>query len=153
MTGQSGIRDFGDFRWDAVEHRRYKEDGSAPFRDISRQVLFEEPALCCELRYFEMAPGGYSTLERHQHMHGVMIFRGHGHCLLGTEVRAVKPFDLVTIPAWTWHQFRATEGESFGFLCMVNRNRDRPQLPTEAELLALRGIPAVAAFLDGAFPG
>ena len=149
MTGESGIRDFGDFRWHAVEHRRYKEDGSAPFRDISRQVLFEEPALCCELRYFEMAPGGYSTLERHQHMHGVMIFRGHGHCLLGTEVRAVKPFDLVTIPAWTWHQFRATEGESFGFLCMVNRNRDRPQLPTEAELLVLRGIPAVAAFLDG----
>jgi len=153
MTGESCIRDFGDFRWHAVEHRRYKADGSAPFRDISRQVLFEEEALCCELRYFEMAPGGYSTLERHQHMHGVMIFRGRGHCLLGTEVRAVKPFDLVTIPAWTWHQFRATEGESFGFLCMVNRNRDRPQLPTEAELLALRGIPAVAAFLDGAFPG
>jgi quercetin dioxygenase-like cupin family protein len=149
MTGESGIRDFDDFRWAAVEHRRYKEDGSAPFRDISRQVLFEEPALCCELRYFEMAPGGYSTLERHQHMHGVMIFRGHGHCLLGTEVRAVKPFDLVTIPAWTWHQFRATAGEAFGFLCMVNRNRDRPQLPTEAELLVLRGIPAVAAFLDG----
>ena len=149
MTGQSGIRDFGDFRWDAVEHRRYKEDGSAPFRDISRQVLFEEPALCCELRYFEMAPGGYSTLERHQHMHGVMIFRGHGHCLLGSEVRAVKPFDLITIPAWTWHQFRATGGESFGFLCMVNRDRDRPQLPTEAELSALRDTAAVAAFLDG----
>ena len=149
MTGQRSIRDFGDFRWDGVEHRRYKEDGSAPFRDISRQVLFEEPALGCELRYFEMAPGGYSTLERHQHMHGVMVFRGHGHCLLGTEVRAVKPFDLVTIPAWTWHQFRATNGEAFGFLCLVNRDRDRPQLPTEAEMLALRGIAAVAAFLDG----
>ena len=149
MTGESGIRDFDDFRWEAVEHRRYKEDGSAPFRDISRQVLFEEPALGCELRYFEMAPGGYSTLERHQHMHGVMVFRGHGHCLLGTEVRAVKPFDLVTIPAWTWHQFRATNGEAFGFLCMVNRDRDRPQLPTEAEMLALRGVAAVAAFLEG----
>ncbi len=149
MTGLSGIRDFDDYRWEAVEHRRYKEDNSAPFRDISRQVLFEEPALCCELRYFEMAPGGYSTLERHQHMHGVMIFRGRGHCLLGTEVRAVKPFDLVTIPAWTWHQFRATEGEAFGFLCMVNRERDRPQLPTEAELLDLRRVPTVAAFLDG----
>jgi quercetin dioxygenase-like cupin family protein len=149
MTGQRSIRDFGDFRWEGVEHRRYKEDGSAPFRDISRQVLFEEPALGCELRYFEMAPGGYSTLERHQHMHGVMVFRGHGHCLLGGEVRAVKPFDLVTIPAWTWHQFRATNGEAFGFLCMVNRGRDRPQLPTEAEMLALRGIAAVAAFLDG----
>jgi len=30
-------------------------------------------------------------------MHGVMVFRGHGHCLLGTEVRPVRAFDLVTI--------------------------------------------------------
>ena len=150
MTGQSGIRDFGDFRWDAVEHRRYKEDGSAPFRDISRQVLFEEPALCCELRYFEMAPGGHSSLERHRHVHGVVIFRGRGHCLLDTAVHAVAPFDLVEVPALTWHQFRATREEPFGFLCMVNRERDPPQLPTEAELAALRAVPEVAAFLDGA---
>jgi quercetin dioxygenase-like cupin family protein len=143
------IRDFAGFRWDGVENRPYKDDGSAPFRAIARQVLFEEPALGCELRYFEMQAGGYSTLERHEHMHGVMIFRGHGHCLLGTEVRAVKPFDLVTIPAWTWHQFRATPGEPFGFLCMVNHQRDRPQLPTADELQALRAVPAVAAFLDG----
>ena len=65
---------------------RTRKTGSAPFRAISRQVLFEDPALECELRYFEMAPGGYSTLERHQHMHAVMIFRGHGHCLLGSAV-------------------------------------------------------------------
>ena len=143
------IRDFHDFRWDGVDHLPYKEEGSAPFHAISRQVLFGEPALVCELRYFEMAPGGYSTLERHAHMHGVMIFRGHGHCLLATELRAVKPGDLVTIPAWTWHQFRATAGEAFGFLCMVNHERDRPQLPAEADLAALRAVPEVAAFLDG----
>ncbi len=148
-TGQPRIRSFRDFRWDAVEHRPYKEEGSAPFRAISRQVLFEEPALGCELRYFEMDAGGFSTLERHEHMHGVMVFRGHGHCLLGSTVRPVKPGDLVTIPAWTWHQFRATSGEAFGFLCMVNRERDRPQLPTEADLAGLRGVAAVAAFLDG----
>ncbi len=145
-----GIRAFSGFRWDAVEHRPYKEDGSAPFRAISRQVLFEEPALACELRYFEMAAGGFSTLERHEHMHGVMIFRGHGHCLLGTTVHGVKPGDLVTIPAWTWHQFRATADEAFGFLCMVNHARDRPQLPSEADLAGLRAVAEVAAFLDGA---
>jgi len=81
-------------------------------------------------------------------MHGVMVFRGHGHCLLGSTVRVVAPFDLVSIPAWTWHQFRATRGETFGFLCMVNRERDRPQLPTEADLAALRANADVAAFLD-----
>jgi quercetin dioxygenase-like cupin family protein len=152
MAGESSarVRAFrAHFRWQDVMHRPYKDEGSAPFRAVTRQVLFEEQALDCELRYFEIAAGGYSTLERHEHMHGVMILRGRGHCLLGDGVRALAPFDLVTIPAWTWHQFRATEGEPLGFLCMVNRLRDRPQLPTEAELAALKAVPEVAAFLAG----
>ncbi len=137
------------YRWQEVEHRPYKAEGAAPFRAISRQVLFEDAALACELRYFEMEAGGYSTLERHEHMHGVMILRGRGRCLLGASVQPVAACDLVTIPAWTWHQFRADAGEPFGFLCMVNHARDRPQLPSEADLAALKSIPAVAAFLAG----
>ena len=144
---QPQFREFENYRWDAVAHLPYKEDGAAPFKAISRQVLFAEPRLGCELRYFEMDEGGFSTLERHEHMHAVMILRGHGQCLLGEDVLQVKPFDLVTIPSWTWHQFRATEGEPLGFLCMVNAQRDKPQLPTAEELEALRSHPAVAAFL------
>jgi quercetin dioxygenase-like cupin family protein len=136
-----------NFRWEGVAHQPYKQDGSAPFKDISRQVLFHDDSLACELRYFEMDAGGYSTLERHEHAHAVMILRGHGECLLDNEVRAVKPFDLVTIPSWTWHQFRATDGEPLGFLCMVNVLRDRPQLPNEDELAKLKATPAVARFL------
>ena len=137
------------FRWAGVDHLPYKEEGSAPFKAISRQVLFAEAKLGCELRYFEMAAGGYSTLERHEHVHAVMILRGRGRCLLGEEVREVGPHDLVTIPSWTWHQFRATEGEPLGFLCMVNAERDRPQLPSERELAELKAVPEVAAFLAG----
>ncbi len=144
---QTPFRAFHDYRWDEVACLPYKDDGAAPFKAISRQVLFAEAQLGCELRYFEMAAGGYSTLERHEHMHAVMILRGHGQCLVGEDVRPVKPFDLVTIPSWTWHQFRATDGEPLGFLCMVNALRDRPQLPTEQELAALKANPAVAAFL------
>jgi quercetin dioxygenase-like cupin family protein len=146
---QNLFRGFHDYRWDDVPRQPYKEDGTAPFKAISRQVLFAQAQLGCELRYFEMAAGGYSTLERHEHMHAVMILRGHGTCLVGEEVRAVEPFDLVTIPSWTWHQFRATEGEPLGFLCMVNAQRDRPQLPTEQELKALNAIQSVAKFLAG----
>jgi quercetin dioxygenase-like cupin family protein len=135
------------FRWDGVAHQPYKQDGSAPFKDISRQVLFHEDSLACEWRYFEMDAGGYSTLERHEHAHAVMILRGHGECLVGEEVRAVKPFDLISIPGGTWHQFRATSVEPFGFLCMVNTQRDRPQLPKEADLATLRQNPAIARFL------
>jgi quercetin dioxygenase-like cupin family protein len=132
-----------------VAHQPYKQDAGVPFKDISRQVLFHENGLQCELRYFEMEAGGYSTLERHEHAHAVMILRGHGECLLGNEVRAVKPFDLVSIPAWTWHQFKASAGEPFGFLCMVNVERDRPQLPSAQELARMREVPAVARFLAG----
>jgi quercetin dioxygenase-like cupin family protein len=139
------LREFRqDYRWDGVNHLPYKEEGSAPFKSISRQVLFAEPKLGCELRYFEMDAGGYSTLERHEHMHAVMILRGHGTCLVGETVREVKPFDLITIPSWTWHQFRADKAEPFGFLCMVNTQRDKPQLPNAEELATLQ------AFLTGA---
>jgi quercetin dioxygenase-like cupin family protein len=134
-------------RWEGVEEMRYKVEGSAPFRDITRQVLFGDPALACELRYFEMAPGGYSTLERHEHAHAVMIQRGAGRVLVGDRVFDVREHDLVHIPALTWHQFRAPDDAVFGFLCMVNAERDRPQLPTAADLAALRRDPDVAAFI------
>ncbi len=75
----ASFRAFHDYRWDEVSCLPYKEEGEAPFKAISRQVLFAEAKLGCELRYFEMAAGGYSTLERHEHMHAVMILRGHGH--------------------------------------------------------------------------
>jgi quercetin dioxygenase-like cupin family protein len=136
-----------DFRWVGVDHLPYKEEGSVPFKSVSRQVLFADPALACELRYFEVTADGYSTLERHHHAHAVMILRGAGHCLVGQEVRPVTVHDLVAIPAWTWHQFRADAGQPLGFLCMVNAERDRPQLPSAEDLEALRRTPAVAAFL------
>jgi quercetin dioxygenase-like cupin family protein len=139
----------GGFRWDGVELLAYKEEGSAPFKAISRQLLFSRPELGCELRYFEMAAGGHSTLERHEHVHAVMIFRGRGTCLVGAEVREVVAPDLVYIPPMIWHQFRASAGEAFGFLCMVNATRDKPQLPSEDELRQLRQDPAIAGFLDG----
>ena len=141
------FRTFHDYRWDDVVCMPYKEDGSAPFKAISRQVLFSEGQLGCELRYFEMAAGGFSTLERHEHMHAVMILRGRGQCLVGDAVRPVQQFDLVTIPSLTWHQFRATDGEPLGFLCMVNAVRDKPQLPTEQELASLKANPEIAVFL------
>ncbi|MQX36627.1 cupin domain-containing protein [Roseospira navarrensis] len=136
-------------RWEAVDLMAYKEEGEAPFKAVSRQILFSEPWLAGELRYFEVAPGGHTTLERHEHAHGVMILTGAALCLVGEEVRRVEAMDLVSIPPMTWHQFR-TEGDApMGFLCMVNAERDRPQLPTDADMDGLRALPRVAAFLDG----
>ena len=138
-----------DFHWEGVEERPYKEDARALYKTITRQVLFSDPKMAGELRYFEVAPGGFSTLERHEHMHGVLILRGRGHCLVGDAVKQLETRDLVTVPPMTWHQFRATTGEPLGFLCMVNAERDKPQLPAPDDVARLRRNPAIAAFLDG----
>ena len=127
----------------------YKAGDEAPFKDVTRQTLFARPDLAGELRYFEIAPGGHSTLERHEHAHAVMVLRGRGCCLVGQATYAIGSHDLVAVPAMTWHQFRASADDVLGFLCMVDCGRDRPQLPTPEQLRDLRSIPAVAAFLDG----
>jgi mannose-6-phosphate isomerase-like protein (cupin superfamily) len=134
-------------RWDATPVHAYKDEGSAPFRDVTRQILFADPSLSAELRYFEVARGGWSTLERHEHVHAVMVHRGHGRCLVGREIRDIGVGDLVFIPPMTWHQFRAATDAPLGFLCMVNAERDRPQLPTDDDIAALKEDAAIAAFL------
>lgn len=135
------------FHWEDIPVLNYKETGSH-FHKITRQVLFEgSEHIGCQLRYFEIQPGGHSTLERHEHVHNVMILRGKGEALVGNEVRPVDTLDLVNIPPQTWHQFRANRDDFLGFLCMVNCDRDKPHLPTEADLTQLRQDATVGQFI------
>ncbi len=142
----SHVRHFKDFTWNDVPVLAYKEGG--PYRGVTRQILFEGAhSLPAQWRYFEVEPGGHSTLERHEHIHHVVILRGMGRCLVGDEVYDIGEHDLVDVPPLHWHQFRAAEDSPLGFLCLVAAARDRPQLPAEADLVALRRNPAVAAFI------
>ncbi len=136
-----------DARWEDVPVTEYKPAGSAPFHGVTRQTLVDDPALACEWRYFEIAPGGWSTLERHQHAHAVMVLRGRGRCLVGDRIHPVGEHDLVRIDSDTWHQFRADDDAPLGFLCLVNRDRDRPRLPDASEFAALCADPTIAAFV------
>lgn len=138
----------GDFTWDGVPILPYKEDSNL-FKSITRQVLFKgHQDLDVELRYFEVGPGGHSTLERHQHQHAVMIIRGSGQVFVGDAVTPLGTQDVVHIPPCTWHQFRATNDEPLGFLCVVAVDRDRPQRPQEGDLEELRAIPGVGEFIQ-----
>lgn len=149
-TAGSARRAFDEaYRWERVPVHPYKDDGRALFKDVTRQILFARPDLAGELRYFEVAAKGHSTLERHEHVHGVLILRGRGQALVGGEVIDLEQNDLVTVPPMTWHQFRASAGEPLGFLCMVDAQRDKPQLPEPADLEHLKRDPAIAAFLAG----
>ena len=126
-------RSSGDFRWQQVDLLAYKQDSATPFKDVTRQVLFDGNDLPTQLRYFEVAPGGWTTLERHNHVHAVMVIRGKGQCLVGDKAYDIALHDLVNVPPMTWHQFHAAKDEPLGFLCMVASERDKPQLPAAGE--------------------
>jgi S-methyl-1-thioxylulose 5-phosphate methylthiotransferase len=67
--------------------------------------------------------------------------------MVGSEIKSLGTRDLVTVPPMVWHQFRATKGEPLGFLCMVNAERDKPQLPTADDIDRMSANADVAAFL------
>src|SRR5206468_434536 len=107
-------------------------------KDVTRQVLFEHAALPAQLRYFEVAPGGHTTLERHEHVHAVMVIRGRGHCVVGDRAYDIGERDLVSVPPMTWHQFHAAGDAPLGFLCLVASDCDRPQMPSPDEAAQLQ---------------
>jgi len=141
------IRRTDDFRWEGIAVSGYKPGGTH-FAGITRQLLFDGgEGLGCQLRYFEVAPGGYSSLERHRHAHAIMVIRGRGRALVGERILDLATHDLVRVPPLTWHQFRAEGGEPFGFLCMVDCERDTPERPDSEALEALRRAAEVAEFI------
>lgn len=140
------VRRFEGFRWEDVPLLAYKDGG--PYKGVTRQVLFEgEASLPVQWRYFEVEPGGHSTLERHAHLHYVLILRGRGRCLVGEAVTDISEHDLVEVPRLAWHQFRAAGDSPLGFLCLVSATRDKPQLPDDKALQELRRNPQVASFI------
>ena len=141
------VRHLGGFRWEGIPLQPYKGEGE-PFRDVTRQVLFGgEDAGPGEPRYFEVGPGGWTTLERHAHVHQVVVLRGRGRALVGDRVLELGRLDLLCVPPRSWHQLRAATDEPLGFLCLVDRERDRPERPGVAELEALRATPELAEFI------
>ncbi len=129
MSQPSKVLKFERYRWKPVELREYRT-GDDRFSGVSRQTLLGEgdgeAPLNSLTRYFEVEPGGHSSLERHEHPHAVVVLRGAGRVLLGRESHAIGPFDCVYVSPGTAHQFQATGEEPLGFLCVVDRHRDRP---------------------------
>ncbi|MGH2399518.1 MAG: cupin domain-containing protein, partial [bacterium] len=139
--------DSATFTWDGVPAQVYKHgyQGSAGmgWSDVVRHTLACGESLAFQLRYFEIGPGGFSSLEKHQHAHTIIVLRGSGRVIAGREVFAVGPFDLVVIPAGAPHQFVTAGHEPFGFLCPVDADRDAPQALTPDELESLLQDPDV----------
>jgi len=128
---------FGEFRWDGVEVKRYKDENNT-WLDVCRQVIVgkgEDTKF--HLRYFEISPGGYSTLEKHRHKHVVICVRGSGKAIAGDEVYEMRFMDVLYIGSNVPHQFVNDSDEPFGFLCIVDAKRDKPKLLTKREIFNL----------------
>lgn len=142
----SKVRRFKDFGWEDVPVLAYKEGG--PYKGVTRQILFEGmDKLPAQWRYFEVEPGGHSTLERHEHVHNVLVLRGRGQCLVDGVIYDIDEHDLIHVPSMSWHQFRAARDAPLGFLCLVAAERDRPQLPTDEDIKVLSANKAVGVFI------
>jgi quercetin dioxygenase-like cupin family protein len=133
MDDHSKVLKFASFRWAGVPVRDYKT-ADAPYKGVTRQTLLGdgagEDAFQFVTRYFEIQPGGYSTLERHQHPHAVVVLRGRGRVVLGEATHELVPYDCVYVAPGVRHQFHAAASEPLGFLCTVDRVRDRPEVVT-----------------------
>jgi quercetin dioxygenase-like cupin family protein len=130
MDNPSKVLKCTGYRWQGVQLEAYKAE-PARFKDVTRQTLLGkgpgEEALQFVTRYFEIQPGGYSTLEYHHHPHAVVVLRGRGQVVLGGDTHEIAPYDCIYVAPDTPHQFRATGGEPLGFVCVVDRIRDRPR--------------------------
>lgn len=121
----------GNFDWNHIKATRYKdEEGS--WKGVSRRVFTGETGESPQfhVRYFEIDKDGYSTLEHHQHEHVVVVMRGQGHAIVGERRLELKFGDVLYVAPNEIHQFSNGKEEPFGFLCIVNADRDRP-VPVE----------------------
>lgn len=141
------------FRWRGAEPEVYKFSAGAErglgWRGVARFTIASPRTIPArfELRYFELEPGGYSSLEKHRHVHCVLALRGAGRALVGGDVFELVPLDAVYVAPLTPHRWINAGLEPFGFLCPVDGDRD-PPVPLDAEEWDfLRANPVTAPYL------
>jgi quercetin dioxygenase-like cupin family protein len=122
----------GNLRWQGVRDEPYKTEGGE-WSNIVRRVLIGSHGESAKfhVRYFEIASGGCSSLERHRHEHVVICVRGEGIVQTGKKSSKMKFMDTLYISPDTVHRLSNPFDAPFGFLCIVNAKRDRPKIITE----------------------
>ena len=146
---------FNNFKWgniDTIEYKKPKDGEAVSFNNVLRQNIVEsDDDIGFDVRYFECAKGGYTSLEKHEHVHVVLTLRGSGSIIVGKKVYNVQPFDLTVIPSWAEHQLVNTGEDPFGFVCTVNGDRDKPTLLSKQETRELMETPELSAVIKAAF--
>ncbi|MCK5241921.1 cupin domain-containing protein [bacterium] len=120
-----------DFTWTGRAAEAYKAESGLAFAKIRRQELIGKHGekTGFDLRYFQIEPQGFSSLEKHRHEHVIIAVRGQGVLQLGKRQILLKPHDIAYVEPDLVHQIRNESAEPFGFFCIVDHERDKPIAP------------------------
>jgi ribulose-bisphosphate carboxylase large chain len=115
--------------WQGIKTEKYKP-ASQDWAHVIRQTLIgaRRETTKFHLRYFEIAPHGYTSFELHKHEHVVIGIRGKGLCTVGKKNYPLGFLDVLYIEPNAPHQLKNPFDEPFGFFCIVNAKRDRPKI-------------------------
>lgn len=116
------------FRWRGVVREAYRNLAGGAAAGASRQVLVAGSAgapIGFDVRYFELTAGGRTNFEQHQHAHVVIGLRGAGRVRLGRRWVRLRSLDACYVAPNTPHELHNDRRSPFGFLCIVDSERDR----------------------------
>ncbi len=115
----SGNQD--QFKWEGVEAIPLDIEG---IQSAAKHILIgdKEGAPNSIMRYFSLAPGGHSKMERHPQEHEVLVVQGKGKVRIGDNDFTVNLFDAVFIESNELHQFSNPFDHPFGFICVIPKN-------------------------------
>ncbi|MCD4656646.1 MAG: cupin domain-containing protein [Planctomycetes bacterium] len=117
---------------EAINYKEKNDGKRVSWHKISRTNFigqFNEPCRF-HLRYFSIEPGGYSSFEKHQHIHAVICETGSGLVLINDKWHELNAGDVAYIGSEIPHQLRCEENaqEQFSFFCIVDSVRDKPTI-------------------------
>lgn len=117
--------DGASWRWESVDVETYTSNNA------TKQVLIggKDGAPNFVMRYFTIPPHGFSSLDQHQHDHGVMVMNGRARVMLGERYEEIGVGDVIYIPGWERHQFQNLTDEPFTFLCIIPPKTNQPEAP------------------------
>jgi quercetin dioxygenase-like cupin family protein len=121
----SRILKFAGDTWPEIAVDVYKDEPGT-WIGTTRRVLVDGEKTEFQTRYFEVAPGGYTSFERHEHEHVVVVLTGNGQVRLGNELAEIELNDCIHVSSNEPHQFINNTQSPLGILCIVNKDRDRP---------------------------
>jgi quercetin dioxygenase-like cupin family protein len=107
-----------------VEATRYEGEDS---RGVAIRPLISrnDGAPTFVMRYFEVAPGGYTPRHSHSWEHEVFVISGEGTVTGGEDASSLAPGTAVFIPGHEEHQFRNTGEAPLVFTCAVPHEGQR----------------------------